>query len=91
MQPDCLNMTFLLFITSLPHNLIKYKRIDLIERTFQTEGSPYSACNDSHMLFSYFRPAQNIIHGPGKMYVICRPICWTTFVYNLALSCIGKL
>ena len=34
------------FYTTLPHNLIKVKRIDLIERTFQREGSPYLACND---------------------------------------------
>ena len=32
--------------TTLPHNLIKGKRFDLIERTFQREGSPYLACND---------------------------------------------
>ena len=32
--------------TTLPHNLIKDKRIDLIEITFQREGSPYLACND---------------------------------------------
>ena len=31
---------------TLPHNLIKDKLIDLIERTFQREGSPYLACND---------------------------------------------
>ena len=31
--------------TSLPHNSIKDKLIDLIERTFQREGSPYLACN----------------------------------------------
>ena len=32
--------------TTLPHNLIKDKLIDLIERTFQREGSPYLACYD---------------------------------------------
>ena len=32
--------------TNLPHNLIKDKLIDLIERTFQREGSPYLASND---------------------------------------------
>ena len=32
--------------TTLPHNLIKDKRIDLIESTFQRKGSPYLACND---------------------------------------------
>ena len=29
--------------TTLPHNLIKDKLIDLIESTFQREGSPYLA------------------------------------------------
>ena len=32
--------------TTLPHNLIKDKLIDLIERTFQIEGCPYLACNE---------------------------------------------
>ena len=32
--------------TILPHNLIRDKLIDLIERTFQREGSRYLACND---------------------------------------------
>ena len=39
--------------TTLPHNLIKDKLIDLIERTFQREGSPYLACNDRNAFF-YF-------------------------------------
>ena len=41
--------------TTLPHNLIKDKLIDLIERTFQREGSPYLACNDRNAYFFYFR------------------------------------
>ena len=32
--------------TTLPHTLIKYILIDVIERTFQREGSPYPAFND---------------------------------------------
>ena len=32
--------------TTLPHNLIADKLVDLIERTFQREGSLYIACND---------------------------------------------
>ena len=32
--------------TTLPHNLIKDKLIDLIVRPFQREGSQYLACND---------------------------------------------
>ena len=38
--------------TTLPHNLIKDKLIDLIERTFQREGSPYLACNDRNAFFT---------------------------------------
>ena len=38
--------------TTLPHNLIKDKLIDLIERTFQREGSPYLACNDINAFFT---------------------------------------
>ena len=37
--------------TTLPHNLIKDKLIDLIERTFQKEGSTYLACNDRNAFF----------------------------------------
>ena len=37
---------FSTFYTTLPHNLIKDKLVDLIERIFQREGSLYIACND---------------------------------------------
>ena len=39
--------------TTLPHNLTKDKLIDLIERTFQREGSLKLACNDKNAFF-YF-------------------------------------
>ena len=39
--------------TTLPHNLIKDKLIDLIERTFQREGSPYLASNDRNAFFTF--------------------------------------
>ena len=42
--------------TTLPHNLIKYKLIDLIERTFKREGSPYFACNDRYAFFTSEKP-----------------------------------
>ena len=42
--------------TTLPHNLIKDKLIDLIERTFQREGSPYLACNDRNELLTSENP-----------------------------------
>ena len=38
--------------TSLPHNLIKEKLINLIEWTFKREGSPYIACNERQGFFT---------------------------------------
>ena len=38
--------------TSLPHNLIKEKLINLIEWTFKREGSPYIACNERQAFFT---------------------------------------
>ena len=42
--------------TTLPHDLIKDKLIDLIERTFQREGSPYLACSDRNAFFTSEKP-----------------------------------
>ena len=38
--------------TTLPHNLIKEKLINLIKWTFKREGSPYIACNESQAFFT---------------------------------------
>ena len=38
--------------TTLPYNLIKDKLVDLIEITFQREGSLYIACNDRNAFFT---------------------------------------
>ena len=38
--------------TTLPHNLIKYKLVDLIGGAFQGEGSLYIACNDRNACFT---------------------------------------
>ena len=38
--------------TTLPHNLIKEKLINLIEWTFKGEGSPYIACNERQAFFT---------------------------------------
>ena len=42
--------------TTSPHNLIKDKLIDFIERTFKREGSPYLACNDRNACFTSEKP-----------------------------------
>ena len=56
MRPVCLFMIFFTLYTTLPHNLIKDKLIDLIERTFQRECSPYLACNDRNAFFTSEKP-----------------------------------
>ena len=38
--------------TTLPHNLIKDKIVDLTERTFLRKGSLYIACNDRNDFFT---------------------------------------
>ena len=45
--------------TTLPYNLIKDKLIDLIERTFNIEGSPYLACYDRNAFFTSEKPKTN--------------------------------
>ena len=42
--------------TTLPHNLNKGKLIDLIERTFNREDSPYVACIDRNAFFNSEKP-----------------------------------
>ena len=46
------NYDFSSLYTTLPQNLIKDKLIDLIERTFNREGSPHLACNDRNTFFT---------------------------------------
>ena len=39
---------FFTLYSSLPHNLIKEKVTELIEQTFNREGSHYLACNENN-------------------------------------------
>ena len=54
--------------TTLPHNLIKEKLINLIEWTFKREGSPYIACNERQAFFT---------SGDTKRYKLwsCQYVC----------------
>ena len=70
MRPVCLLMIFFFtFYTTLPHFLIKDKLTDLIERTFNREGSPYLACNDRNA-FLLWKTLKNTMHGLVKMYAL---------------------
>ena len=45
--------------TSLPHNLIKDQLINLIEITFQNEGSPCLACNGRNAFCIWEHPKKH--------------------------------
>ena len=65
MQLVCPFMISTLY-TTLPHNLIKEKPLDLIEitfkKTFKNEGTLYLACNDKKTFF----PLQQTIEGMSE-------------------------
>ena len=60
---------FSILYTTLPLNLIKDNLIGLIERTFQSEGSPNIASNNRNAFFTLEQP-NFIMHGLVKMYVM---------------------
>ena len=56
--------------TTLPHNLIKEKLFDLIERTFyKNEGELYLACNDKNAVFT------SKDHHKGYQLWSCQNVC----------------
>ena len=53
--------------TALPHNLIKEKLTELIEQTFNREGSLYLACNDKNAFFTSEQPKRYKLWSCQKM------------------------
>ena len=53
--------------TTLPHNLIKEKLTELIEQTFNREGSLYLACIDKNAFFTFEQPKQYKLWSCQKM------------------------
>ena len=68
MRPVCQLNDFSTLSTTLPHNLIKEKLINLIVWTFKREGSPYIACNERQAFFT---------SGDTKQYKFwsCQNVC----------------
>ena len=66
MHPVCLHTIFCTLYTTLPQNLIKDKLVDLIERTFQREGTLYIACNDRNAFFT---------SDAVRNYNLCQKVC----------------
>ena len=68
--------------TTLPHNLIKEKLLDLIERTFyKKEGKLYLACNDKKAFFTSADIIEDITFGLVRMYVTPYRFSWTILNY----------
>ena len=53
--------------TILPNNLIKEKLTELIEQTFNREGSLYLACNDKNAFFTSEQPKRYKLWSCQKM------------------------
>ena len=72
--------------TTLPHNLVKDKLVDLIERPFQREGSLYIACNDRNAFFT---------SDAARYYDLwsCQKVCeaLTVLLYNIYIRFGSKL
>ena len=76
--------------TTLPHNLIEEKLINLIEWTFKREGSPLIVCNERQAFFT---------SEDTKRYKLwsCQNVCealiylWIIFILDLSLSYTDKL
>ena len=55
------------FSTALPHNLIKVKLTELIEQTFNREGSLYLVCNEKRTLFTSEQPKRSQLWSCQKV------------------------
>ena len=73
--------------TTLPHNLIKEKLLDLIERTFYKKGGKlYLACNDKKAFFT------SEDHYRGYHLWSCRNVCDAlSFLLNIYIRFDNKL
>ena len=65
--------------TTLPHNLIKEKLTELIEKTFNREGSLYLACNDKNA-FLLVNNLNDINCGHVRKCVMISIIFWIIYL-----------
>ena len=76
--------------TSLPYNLIKEKLTELIEHTFNREGSLYLACYEIALILLLNNPKDIICGHVGKC-VVLSIIFWTIYLKDLDRNDIDKL
>ena len=77
--------------TTLPHHLIKDKRIVLIEHTFTREKTLYLACNEERAFFFTSNVYKIIYYGPIKTFAKPLFIFWIIFSLDLELKFIDRL
>ena len=65
--------------TTLPHNLIKVKLTEIIEQTFNREGSLYLACSDKNAFFTSEQPKRYKLWSCQKC-VMRSIIFWTIYL-----------
>ena len=66
--------------TTLPHNLTKEKLTELIEQTFNREGSLYLACNCENAFFLLLNNLNDINCGHVKKCVMLSIIFWKIYL-----------
>ena len=72
-------VTASVFVTTKSHNLIKEKLTELIEQTFNREGSLYLACNDKNA-FLLLNNLNDINCGHVRKCVMLSIIFWTIYL-----------
>ena len=78
--------------TTLPHNLIKEKLLDLTERTFYKKEVSYTLLAMIRKRFSLRKTIiEDITFGLVRMYVTPYRFSWTISILGLALSYTDKL
>ena len=81
--------------TALPHNLIKEKLVDLIERAFKkfykNEGTLYLPCNDDRKAFFTSTDHRVYTLGLVRMYVTHYRIFWIIFTSDMVINYTDKL
>ena len=82
---------FFSLYTTLPHNLIKEKLTELIERIFNREGSLYLACTEKNVFFIFLNNLNDINFGMSE-HVFCSPLFFRKiYLSDLAQNYIDKL
>ena len=76
--------------TTLPHHLIKYKLIDLINRMFVRENTQYLACNEE---YAFFTSDVYNNHNLWSCQKVCDALVYLldNILLDLELNFIGKL